>query len=246
MAKFMGNPAGDHALACEWVGTSLAKWLGIPTFEFALIPYQTDFRILLDKDSYAQIGPAFITRWEDKGGAWRGDPAQLEKIENSDDLTKIVYLDTWLLNRDRWSRWEHVEPVDHYENVFIGQSKEEPGKFYVKAIDHSHVITYGGYIRERITRKESLECTQICGNFDEFSCYLKSEVSEQAAKKIGSIPPKIIDEILAQIPKEWGVGENEKEWLRTFITHRSKFVSKFLHNELFPNAGRKRFPLFGE
>ena len=35
--KAMGNPEGPHVLACEWVGTQLAKRLGLSTFDFALI-----------------------------------------------------------------------------------------------------------------------------------------------------------------------------------------------------------------
>jgi hypothetical protein len=35
--KAMGNPEGEHALACELVGTQLAHWFGLRTFDFALI-----------------------------------------------------------------------------------------------------------------------------------------------------------------------------------------------------------------
>lgn len=35
--KAMGNPAGEHALACELVGTQLAAWFGLPVFDFAII-----------------------------------------------------------------------------------------------------------------------------------------------------------------------------------------------------------------
>ena len=36
--KAMGNPEGPHVLACEWVGSQLARRLGLPTFiDFALI-----------------------------------------------------------------------------------------------------------------------------------------------------------------------------------------------------------------
>jgi hypothetical protein len=30
--KAMGNPEGEHVLACELVGTFLAEWLGLPTW----------------------------------------------------------------------------------------------------------------------------------------------------------------------------------------------------------------------
>jgi hypothetical protein len=35
--KALGNKSGPHALACEWVGTNLAKLLGLQTFDFSII-----------------------------------------------------------------------------------------------------------------------------------------------------------------------------------------------------------------
>ena len=33
--KAMGNRGGPHLLASEFVGTHLARWFGLPTFDFA-------------------------------------------------------------------------------------------------------------------------------------------------------------------------------------------------------------------
>jgi hypothetical protein len=35
--KALGNAAGPHSLACEYVGTRLAVLIGLPTFTFALV-----------------------------------------------------------------------------------------------------------------------------------------------------------------------------------------------------------------
>src|ERR1041384_1935089 len=40
--KAMGNLAGNHALACEWLGTSFAQMLGLPTFHMALVEVRAD------------------------------------------------------------------------------------------------------------------------------------------------------------------------------------------------------------
>jgi hypothetical protein len=45
--KALGNRAGPHALACEWVGTSLAGLLGLSTLDFALIDVVQKMRSLL-------------------------------------------------------------------------------------------------------------------------------------------------------------------------------------------------------
>lgn len=42
MLKAMGNPAGEHALACEWVGSRLANEMGLPTFEIEILHVPLD------------------------------------------------------------------------------------------------------------------------------------------------------------------------------------------------------------
>jgi len=46
------------------VGTQLAAWLGLPTFEFAIIQVLPENEIPFQKGDQAQPGPAFITRLE--------------------------------------------------------------------------------------------------------------------------------------------------------------------------------------
>src|SRR5436309_15295437 len=40
--KALGNHGGPHLLAAEWLGTHLAQWLGLVTFDFALISVTPD------------------------------------------------------------------------------------------------------------------------------------------------------------------------------------------------------------
>jgi hypothetical protein len=37
--KTLGNPEGPAALISEWIGTRLAAWLGLPTFDIAIVDY---------------------------------------------------------------------------------------------------------------------------------------------------------------------------------------------------------------
>src|SRR5947207_1563076 len=60
--KAIGNPGGEHALACEWVGTQLAGWFGLPIFDFCLIDVTDEIDIPFFKGGQAKPGPAFITR----------------------------------------------------------------------------------------------------------------------------------------------------------------------------------------
>lgn len=67
--KAMGNPEGPHALACEYVGTQLARWFGLRTFDFALMNLEEIDEIPLDKGRLAMPGPAFVSRAE-QGATW--------------------------------------------------------------------------------------------------------------------------------------------------------------------------------
>src|SRR4029077_16711675 len=91
--KALGNPEGPHVLACEWVGTHLARRLGLPTFDFALLDVTTEDEIPLARGGKAQPGPAFITRKE-RGGPWGGGKRALRRLDAPRAITRLVVLDT--------------------------------------------------------------------------------------------------------------------------------------------------------
>jgi len=78
--KAIGNAEGPHALAREWVGTSLADWFGLQTLDFAIMQVGTDDEILLGKGKTAQPGPAFVTR-ETPGHSWSASAKELDHLE---------------------------------------------------------------------------------------------------------------------------------------------------------------------
>ena len=66
--KAMGNPAGEHALACELVGTQLAAWFGLPVFDFAIIQVTAADELPFAKggfacpDLHSSLGPKRANR----------------------------------------------------------------------------------------------------------------------------------------------------------------------------------------
>ena len=62
--KGIGNHSGEHVLACEWVGTQLAQWLGIAVFDYALIQVTDADEIPLFRGGFVKPGAAFVTRGE--------------------------------------------------------------------------------------------------------------------------------------------------------------------------------------
>ena len=85
----MGNHEGLHILACELVATQLARWFGLPTFDFAIIDVTDVDEIPFHDGTNAQVGPAFITRSE-SGDVWSGDEAQLARLFNPHDISRLV------------------------------------------------------------------------------------------------------------------------------------------------------------
>ena len=60
--KALGNNEGPYILACEWIGTQLAAWFGLSTFDFAMFDVTNIDEIPFHNSSKAQVGRAFITQ----------------------------------------------------------------------------------------------------------------------------------------------------------------------------------------
>jgi hypothetical protein len=99
--KALGNRQGPHPLACEWVGTELAAWFGLPTFETAILRIDaTTDEIPFRRGGKAESGPAFVARAVE-GRSWGGTDADLNLLVNPEaitELTELVVFDTWTLN----------------------------------------------------------------------------------------------------------------------------------------------------
>ena len=106
----MGNVGGDHCLACEWVASHLAGWFKLPTFDFALFEVTDLDEIPLFRGGSAQAGPAFITRAE-SGEPWSGEGAQLNKLINPLDISRLVVFDTWVLTVTATCRVAGAGPI---------------------------------------------------------------------------------------------------------------------------------------
>lgn len=136
--KAIGNPEGPHVLACELAGSLLADWIGLPTLDFAIVAITEDDEIPIGKGGIAGAGPAFITR-RVQGFAWGGDIETLRSIANTEDITRLILLDTWIRNCDRH---RPVPPRNNKDNVFFVQpASTHLRRPVLTAIDHTHAFT---------------------------------------------------------------------------------------------------------
>lgn len=93
--KALGNRQGPHGLACEWVATHLAQWLGLATFDCAIIEIDAIIdEIPFFRGGNAASGPAFVTRAV-SGHPWGGAAEELDRLVNLRDVGKLVVFDTW-------------------------------------------------------------------------------------------------------------------------------------------------------
>jgi hypothetical protein len=124
--KALGNRQGPHPLACEWVGTNLARWFGLPTFEFALLRIDASVdEIPFLRGGIAASGPAFVTRAA-SGHTWGGSAEELASLVNPEALAHLVVFDTWTRNCDRYPA-DLTTRKPNYDNVFL-EDEWTPGK----------------------------------------------------------------------------------------------------------------------
>jgi len=221
--KAMGNPAGEHALACELAGTNLAGMLGIPTLDFAIVEVgQADEIPLGDRVHMALPGPAFITRAE-KGTVWSGSEKVLERIQNPEDIAKLVLLDTWIRNRDRC----HPDTSHHRpkpDNVFLSIEGARRGKFILKAIDHTHCFTDSGELSGSAARIGWVKDERVFGLFPGFRPFLRISCVEAAVASLRAITREQIREVIESIPLHWHVTSGAGVALGEFVLQRRAFL----------------------
>jgi hypothetical protein len=220
--KPLGNPTGPHLLACEWVGTNLAKLFGLSTFDFALIQITEDDEIPLSNGNLAQQGTAFITRKED-GFTWGGSVDELQALENPQDISRLVVFDTWTLNCDRHHP-DKTKRKPHYDNVFLSSENTRRNRFRLKAMDHTHCFTCGRDLTNRLVHIDLIQDEQIYGLFSGFLPYLKYDAISRAINDLNNVTQNDVDIIVQAIPNEWEVSEAARQALTEFIIRRAAFI----------------------
>jgi hypothetical protein len=232
--KALGNREGPHILACEWVGTQLARWLGLSTFDFALINVTPEDEIPFAKGGQASEGRAFITRAE-TGGSWSGHARQLRLLANPQDITRLVVFDTWTLNCDRHSyppKGDISRTRVNRDNVFLSE-EAPPGQFVLKAIDHTHCFTCGAELTQRLRAIDRIKDERVFGRFFEFRPYLDRTQARQAARHLRRIDRSTVGEMTQTIPTEWEVSSDVQEALVDLIVGRAVFVADTIERKLW-------------
>jgi hypothetical protein len=174
----------------------------------------------------ARPGPALVTRAL-KGDNWSGEPRQLAKVLNLDDISRLVVFDTWLLNRDR-----HSANRLNRDNVFLSAESEQ---LELLAIDHTHCFGMsGGELTERVAHIGNCRDGAVYGSFPEFRSFLNEGVVSQAIEQLGKIDEATVKRIVADIPDQWQVSAKAKAALVSFVLQRAAYVADTVFEKLWP------------
>lgn len=162
-----------------------------------------------------------------KGDSWSGERRQLAKLLNSDDISRLVVFDTWILNRDR-----HSANRQNRDNVFLSAESKQ---LELLAIDHTHCFGMsGGELTERVAHIGNSRDSAVFGQFPEFKEFLNKSVVSQAAEQLARIDEATVKRIVADIPGQWQVPNKAKAALVSFVLQRAAYVADTIYENLWP------------
>lgn len=234
--KAMGGPEGPHPLACEWVGTQLARWLGLLTFDFSLIEVTADDELPFAGGGHAMSGPAFIARAE-SGEPWSGDPKQLMRLSNPEHLARLVVFDTWTLNCDRHCappKGKVGWPRINRDNVFLSEDEAPAGQLILKAMDHTCCFTCGRELTTAVRMIDNIKEGRVFGLFPEFRRFIERGQIRRAANDLARIDPGTLHTMIHTIPKEWEVTREVQDALGELILTRAAYVADTIERKIWP------------
>ncbi|MGA2035326.1 MAG: HipA family kinase [Thermoguttaceae bacterium] len=223
--KAIGNPQGPHQLACEYVGTQLAEWFGLPTFDYALMTVDArEDEIPLGDGKFAQSGPAFVTRAA-TGHPWGKSSEELDALINPESITHLVVFDTWTLNCDRYPP-ELTKREPKYDNVFLEKVGERGKKaFRLVAIDQGCCFSGGRDLSPKIANIDQITDSQLYGMFPAFVERVAEDHARNAIARLGELREDTVEEIVGRVPSEWDVNAKLRKALRDLIVQRAAFVA---------------------
>lgn len=222
--KPMGNRQGPHVLATDWVGTHLAKWFGLSTFDIAILELGESDLFPLPRGYRAAVGPALASRAVG-GFPWGESAAELDDLVNPEDVTRLVVFDTWTLNCDR----HFPDPTarkPNYDNVFLMTEGVEAGKTRLLAMDHGLCfIRSGEDLTVRVSHIDKVQDTRVYGLFPAFAGRLRANIIDDCVRRLRTVTNELVASIVTTIPLQWEVTPAARSALAELISRRAHFVA---------------------
>lgn len=222
--KPMGNRQGPHVLATDWVGTHLAKWLGLSTFDIAILPLGEDDVFDLPRGAKAKPGPAFAAKAM-HGDPWGKSGLQLDLLVNPQDITRLVVFDTWTLNCDR-HHYDVAVRKPNYDNVFLSSEGVEAGQRRLIAMDHGLCfIRSGEDLSPKLAQIDKVQDDHVYGLFQEFRDKLREDILIDCTERLREMDLATAEAIITTVPTEWEVSKDIRAAWAELISRRAGFVA---------------------
>lgn len=218
----MGNREGSHALACELVGSTLARWFGLTVPDFAILPLPEEACFELPHKAMTQAGPAFVSRFR-PGGTWHGSETELKMLENPEDITRLVVFDTWVRNGDRHPP-DLTKRNPNYANVYLANTKSS-SRLRLLAIDHTHCFDSTPVLSRRLADIGNIKDDRTFGLFPAFRPMIDEVQLIWCRAALREVKREDVERIVAMIPPEWEVDGASRESLVRQIHERAGFVA---------------------
>jgi hypothetical protein len=230
-AKMLGGKEGPHILACELVGTRLAALLGLPVFDWVLLPYSGQPPLRLKSGNLAQAGTAWLTR-KVNGFGWGREESDLKFIANRADIAKLVLLDQWTRNCDRYRPKPRLRVNEN--NVFLNREGAPEGRFILMAMDHTHIFTCGAPLSRDLAKIDVVRDATAFGLFPEFVPAIQRADAVAAVEALAAVSDEAIHEIVTSIPADWEVDGTIQAAMGDFLRQRRNWLTTIFVARLFP------------
>jgi hypothetical protein len=236
--KVLGNPQGEHALACEYICTRLAGWFGVPIVDYAILPITEIDTFPLKDGRMARPGPAFATRTI-TAEPWSGSSKELKRLVNPQAITRLVVFDTWVRNDDRYP------PVDtegkrqsqwrpNYDNVLLTPEDDSAKNLRLIAIDFGRGLIRGSDLPGDLTQIVAVRDEWVYGLFPEFYQFVSPGRVDAAVARLREVTREVIQAIMDAVPKEWQVDRKAVSAVCNYTCSRAGFLADTIKTRLAP------------
>lgn len=222
--KSMGPHESPHLLAIEFIATRLAQWFKLPVLDFGIIAIDEKIdEIPLNNQSFAQSGPAFVTR-AISAHPWGGNGDELKNLVNLPDIARLIVFDTWVRNCDRYST-NLTGHRANYDNVLLEHmAGNNAGKLRLIAMDHTHCVTCGRELDSKLHEMSFVQDDSLYGLFPGFVKRVRQADVEAAIVDLEKLENEFVKTVVNEIPDQWQVSRSSKQSLADFLALRARYV----------------------
>ena len=218
VVKTKNNIQGILSVVNEWISYNIATELGIlmPNSSIAIIDDKTDVGNFIDESNF---GSCFCSQYIEKVGIL--NEVVMTLVDNKEIYEKIILFDHIIYNKDR-----------NKGNLLVTTGK---GQKLLYAIDHTHVFKNETIwdrfcLRQGMQEQDYLDKEILDSNG--YSLFVQSKnitvesLKNQAKHFKEVITNEFLEEVMANIPKDWNINNNDLEALKEYLLYRVSHIDE--------------------